>query len=356
MDNLSDESVSTHMVPQWGDDMMFGQWSSDPRGHDPGGSPFEIPMHGLGLFACRRTAWLGFPPGLRGFGGEEGMIHEKFRQHGRRVLCLPFLRWWHLFRDPGNPPPFPVTFQDRLRNYRIWANHLSLDVNPIVDRFRGCLSAEQLEEILESSNGEGLTLERLYERAASEPSDINEHCPTLRRLAAQASHVTEFGMRRGVSTLAFLAAQPARLITYDLIRLAEVDSLQRLAGGTAFEFRLGDTLSIDIELTDLLFIDTRHTAAQLSAELARHASKVRRWIALHDTQVYGEVGEDGGAGLLSALRNFLASHPEWRIEERYLNNNGLIVLGRTDIATRVRVKLWQKTFGRLQRGSAVNDR
>ena len=53
---------------------------------------FEIPMQGLGLFACRRAAWVGFNTRFRGFGAEEGYIHEKTRQHGGRTLCLPFLR------------------------------------------------------------------------------------------------------------------------------------------------------------------------------------------------------------------------------------------------------------------------
>lgn len=39
-------------------------------------------MQGLGIFACRRDVWPGFNPRLRGFGGEEGYIHEKFRRAG----------------------------------------------------------------------------------------------------------------------------------------------------------------------------------------------------------------------------------------------------------------------------------
>ena len=57
-------------------------WGDDPRGADPTAPGFDIPMHGLGLFACRRAAWPGFHPKFRGFGGEEGYIHEKFRQCG----------------------------------------------------------------------------------------------------------------------------------------------------------------------------------------------------------------------------------------------------------------------------------
>ena len=52
-----------------------------------------------------------------------------------------------------------------------------------------------------------------------------------------------------------------------------------------------------------------HTADQLTRELQRHAGKVRQRIVLHDTQIFGERGEDGGPGLLVALRAFLREFP-----------------------------------------------
>ena len=39
---------------------MWGIWASDPRGQDPRGEPFEIPMQGMGAFSCLKQAWLGF--------------------------------------------------------------------------------------------------------------------------------------------------------------------------------------------------------------------------------------------------------------------------------------------------------
>ena len=85
---------------------MFGQWERDPRLDDPGREPFEIAMQGLGLFACRRSAWPGLNPRLRGFGGEEGYLHERFRRRGGRVLCHPRLGWAHRFARPiGIPYP-----------------------------------------------------------------------------------------------------------------------------------------------------------------------------------------------------------------------------------------------------------
>ena len=90
----------------------------------------------------------------------------------------------------------------------------------------------------------------------------------------------------------------------------------------------GDSLAVDIDETDLLFIDTRHTAEQLWSELDRHALKVRRWIVLHDTQIFGERGEDGGPGLLPAIRRFLNENPEWSVVHHTQANHGLTVLSR----------------------------
>ena len=92
-------------------------------------------MQGLGLFACRREAWPGFNPLFRGFGGEEGYIHEKFRRQKGRVLCLPFLRWMHRFGRPHGPR-YSNTLEDRLRNYTIGWAELGMDTEQMNDHFR----------------------------------------------------------------------------------------------------------------------------------------------------------------------------------------------------------------------------
>jgi hypothetical protein len=130
-------TISTHLDPVWREE-FFGTWATDPRGLDPASEPFEIPMQGLGVFACRRSAWLGFNPRFRGFGGEEGYIHEKFRQAGRRTLCMPWLRWLHRFGRPGGVP-YRLTLEDKFRNYLIGHAELGLDLAPILTHFAGRL-------------------------------------------------------------------------------------------------------------------------------------------------------------------------------------------------------------------------
>jgi len=133
---------------------MYGTWDVNPAGADPDQPPFEIPMQGLGLFACRREAWPGFNPAFRGFGGEEGYIHEKFRRRGGRALCLPFLRWMHRFNRPLGTP-YANQWEDRVRNYLIGFRELGWDTAPVVDHFKTFLGEQVWQRVTELL-GEGV--------------------------------------------------------------------------------------------------------------------------------------------------------------------------------------------------------
>ena len=125
--------ISTHFDPVWRAG-MWGVWATDERGKDKNSDPFEIPMQGLGAFACRKSAWLGFNPLFRGFGGEEGYIHEKFRRAGRKTLCAPFFRWSHRFARPSGIS-YPLRIEDRIINYFIGHLELGLDTAEIYKHF-----------------------------------------------------------------------------------------------------------------------------------------------------------------------------------------------------------------------------
>ena len=131
-------------------EQMWGIWATDERGKDPEGKPFEIPMQGLGVFSCRKDAWPGFNPLFRGFGGEEGYIHEKVRQRGGRTLCLPWLRWGHRFGRPSGVP-YPVLLEDKLWNYLIGHAELGLDLTPVVEHFAQHLPRERVSAIAEEA-------------------------------------------------------------------------------------------------------------------------------------------------------------------------------------------------------------
>jgi len=140
------KSLHTHFEPKWSAG-MYGHWGSDERAKDPDGPPFDIEMQGLGLFGCRKDAWVGFNPRFRGFGGEEGYIHEKFRQRGGRTLCLPFLRWLHRFARPVGVP-YRLDWHDRIFNYKVGLDELGLDSGPLRDHFKEHLGEGSAVHIL----------------------------------------------------------------------------------------------------------------------------------------------------------------------------------------------------------------
>lgn len=135
-------TVASHFDPIWRGG-MWGVWATDPRADNPNARSFEIPMQGLGLFSCRKAAWPGFNPLFRGFGGEEGYLHQKFRNRGHRCLCLPWLRWVHRFERP-NGPPYTVDLRDRIINYLIGHRELGLDEAPVLRHFAAQVDAASL--------------------------------------------------------------------------------------------------------------------------------------------------------------------------------------------------------------------
>lgn len=140
------KNISTHFDLNVWRSYMWGTWATDPRGLDESLESFEIPAQGLGAFACRKNAWLRFNPHFKGFGGEEGYIHEKYRQHGKTTLCLPFLRWLHRFDRPLGVP-YPNVLRDRFRNYYIGHLELGLDLKNLLSHFSEFNKPEILTEI-----------------------------------------------------------------------------------------------------------------------------------------------------------------------------------------------------------------
>jgi len=175
-------------------------------------------------------------------------------------------------------------------------------------------------------------LEELYQELCRTPSDINESLPTLRKYAVRCGHVTEFGIGGANSTCALLAAQPDALVSYDLhVHLRYLENLHRVRGRTEFQWHQANVLQITIAPTDMLFIDTVHTYVQLKEELRLHAEKAGKYLAFHDTWIYGE--RDGGEtghpikGLRPALEEFLGADPRWKVLEDHQTGSGLMVLG-----------------------------
>ena len=197
-------------------------------------------------------------------------------------------------------------------------------------------------------------LEQKYNDYCIISSDISEHMPVLREYSAKCNHITETGVRAVTSSYAFAAGlldKPnARLIQIDLntndaVKQFSIDCKKE---NISVVFYQQSDLECPIEQTDLLFIDTWHIYGQLKRELARWNTFVSKYIIMHDTTVdewYGETLRQGGdcekesrqsgiplleikMGLWPAIVEFLSQHPEWVLEKRFTNNNGLTILRR----------------------------
>lgn len=317
----------------------------------------EIPGQGLGLFSCRRDAWLGFHPNADGFGGEELWIHEKFRQTGAKALLLPTLKWVHRF-GRANGVSYPLTKGRKLRNYVLEFQQIGLDPTPIHNHFIKELGMNQADwdrliqdpinwtdevapapgcntcgsKVTQPSNLkliDNITkIEEVFEIVSNSPRDLDKHMPKLRELAAQVDHVTEFSNRKE-STIAFLAGKPKTFYSFN----PEFENLTFTAGYTTRDLvnyhrdTNFDTDQISsIEETDLLFIDSEHTATRLMRELEKFHRSVKRYIVLHDTDVFGSTGQDGKPGLLMVIRNFCRQYPEWSVVYHTKEQYGLTVL------------------------------
>lgn len=197
-----------------------------------------------------------------------------------------------------------------------------------------------------------MNLQEKYTSLLSGPGDIHEHLPTLKKYSEECEHVTEMGVNFVVSTYAFMMGKPKKLISYDINPIESFgikrEDLVKLAldNGVDFSFVVADTTKIDIEETDLLFIDTEHNYLQLKTELLLHSGKVRKYIIFHDTVTYGhrdsnfyghyvnlseiEHGDKDKQGLIPAITEFLEKNLNWEMLENYTNCNGLMVLRKKD--------------------------
>jgi cephalosporin hydroxylase len=336
--------------PRDGCELKFAATACYNLGGDSNAPPFEIPAQGLGLFTCRKDAWLGFNPHFKGFGGEEGYIHEKYRQAGRRCLSLPFLKWVHRFRRPAGIP-YSLQTYDKARNYVLGHNELGLSLDPVYAHFvtgeKPPLSQQQWDHLVadpitndsppalgcSTCGGNNIpmtvSLDDLYEKAAKTPSTFNEHVPKLRELAAQCDIVVEFAHQRSVSAVAIMAAKPKKYWTIDPSNESVFSALDARKGDTEFHVIQNTGEYVDIPECDMLFEDSsQHTESHILAILERHAPKVRRWLSFHDTKIFGETGSDNGPGILPALRKFMREHPEWSVVYHTDANYGFTVLGR----------------------------
>ncbi len=198
------------------------------------------------------------------------------------------------------------------------------------------------------------TLKSMYEYYSRTPSDIYEHIPVLRELAAESSSAIEIGVRSMVSTWGILQGLSENGSSYRFyvgIDIAappakELRLAQKLSGKKKVEFQFiqANDMMIDLPPADLLFIDSLHTYCHLTYELEKFSPRVAKYIAMHDTSTpWGDTDDSeyhgnyseypawmdrSKRGLWPAVEDFLSRHPEWVLHKRYTNCHGLTILKR----------------------------
>jgi len=199
-------------------------------------------------------------------------------------------------------------------------------------------------------------METSYRSHCNNESDICEHLPTLRKYAEECNSVVECGVRHIVSSYAFgcgLKNNPNNFfVMIDPYKSNEMDKFLGLCKRekiNAYFINESDLKSPLIH-TDLLFIDTWHIYGQLKRELTRWHSSVNKYIIMHDTSVdewqgetircgwdaekqskeFGIPVDEIKKGLWYAVEEFLTSNSNWKLKERFTNNNGLTILERIE--------------------------
>jgi hypothetical protein len=190
-------------------------------------------------------------------------------------------------------------------------------------------------------------------------SDINEHLPTLFKYATECESIFETGVRGCVSSwaLTFGLLNNNKSIKKILLNHQFSCNIDDLLNNTkdldiSVNYVWINNLELDInENVDLTFIDTWHVYGQLKRELAKFSKITNRYIIMHDTTVdaiYGgtvrmnqdakQQSIDSGIpieeikkGLWPAIEEFLYTNPDWKLKERFTNNNGLTILQKSDI-------------------------
>lgn len=311
-----------------------------PLGALVGDQPFEIPGMGMGLYLSRRESWLGFHPLATGFGGEEMTIHELYREHGRKVICLPWLNWWHRFAADKTDPGYRLEMRHRARNYALSIGRLkSKDKHwprlaEAMIKKLGQVGWNQIAQNPEKDcdtcgNGtagmpfEQLTANEMVEWVRNHPRDIDKQVDNLQKVLAGQSEITLIVKRCEWDIVA--ASTGASVISYNREVIPAVTSrVHALWPNFAVA---AAAWPAEIAECDALILDTEPHADRLYNDLDAFASSVRKRIVIHATHQKGEMDGER-VGLLPGLRAWLRTHQEWQVVFHSDAGYGLTVISR----------------------------
>jgi hypothetical protein len=199
-----------------------------------------------------------------------------------------------------------------------------------------------------------MNIDSMFFKLCNIPSDINEHLPTLFKYAKECESVLELGVRGCVSSWALAYGllnneKPTKKLLLNDINECDIHDLLVSSKQTDLVIVPLWVNDLSIQLTenvDLTFIDTWHVYGQLKRELEKFSKCTNKYIIMHDTTVDELAGESLRCGLNvqeqsintgipiseilqglgKAVREFLENNTEWKLKEKFTNNNGLTVL------------------------------
>ena len=346
-------------LPGWRDRDILGRRIKDfvederlkePKGRRPLVRPaFLVPetRHAGDLLRDMRDSGSQMAILLDEYGGTSGLV--TLRQLADELVGRA------LVKATGGAPFFRIV-ESRLRllgeaRVRDVNRELGLDLTRARDHFVGNgMDEETWQAILADPDGFGqggghqgggcgsckaeirsLDLDETFDYYARRESDFNQHFPKLRELASRCKHVTECGSR-DYGVIALLAGRPEVLRSYNTqLDGAAFWKAEQLAKTLQTKVRITHEPPelAEIDETDLLFYDpASHTAEQTAGDLLRLADRVRRYIVLHDTEVFGVTGSDGGPGIKLGLIRLMRERPEWTVVHATDAQYGLMVLSR----------------------------
>ena len=123
--------IATHMDPVWRN-QMWGRWGSDPRGQDPRGEPFEIPMQGLGVFSCLQTVpGSAFIPHFGALGEKKATFMKSSGRLADAVSVCPGCVGCIALAGLAGVM-YPLMVEEKLRNYVLGHAELGLDLVPVL--------------------------------------------------------------------------------------------------------------------------------------------------------------------------------------------------------------------------------
>jgi hypothetical protein len=192
-----------------------------------------------------------------------------------------------------------------------------------------------------------------YQFFVDTPSSTNEHLPTIKSYASQctsvleitnAGHSTLYGFLLGLSS----NTDPAAKVFFGIYpKIEDIDQLTNASVVAAqnaikFDYVQTDEFSVDISTfanSDITLIDTVNTYAHTFADLNKFSGLTSKYImvlstsgdweftdeVVPDYSIFSEVSQDKH-GVWPAVMDFVQSNPNWQIERRDINNNGLVVL------------------------------